>query len=71
MFNTLYSVPTVQEGRDSLVRIANRYRPDGPGFESLWGEIFPSVQTGPGSTQPPVQRAPGLFPGEKAAVAWP
>jgi hypothetical protein len=40
-YNTLYSVPTVGEGRDSVVRIATRYGPDGSGFESLGGEIFP------------------------------
>jgi hypothetical protein len=70
-YKTLYSVPTLGGGWDSVVRIATRYGPDCSGFESLWVEIFPSVQTGPESIQPPVQRVSGLFPEEKTAGAWP
>jgi hypothetical protein len=48
-------------GRDSSVGIATRYGLDGLGIESRWGAGFSvPVQTGPGSTQPPVRWVPGL-----------
>ena len=54
--------------RDSVVGIATRYGLDGPGIESQWGRDFPRPsRSALGSTQPPIQRVPGLFPGGKAA----
>ena len=55
---------------DSAVRIATSYGLDGPGIESLWGEIFrtrPDRPWGPPSLQCNGYR---VFPGGKAAGAW-
>jgi hypothetical protein len=49
--------------RDSSVGIATLYGLDGPGIESRFRPAL-------GSTQSPIQRVPGLFPGGKAAGAW-
>ena len=58
-------------GRDGVVDIATRYGLDGPGIESRWGQDFPHTsRPALGPTQPPVQCAPGLLPGGKAAGAW-
>ena len=58
-------------GRDSTVGIATRNGLDGPGIESWWGRDFLHLsRLAMGSTQPPIQRVPGLFPGGKAAGAW-
>jgi hypothetical protein len=57
-------------GRDSSVGIATRYRLDGPGIESRWGEIF---RTRADRTWgPPIilYNRYRLFPGVKAAEAW-
>ena len=51
-------------GRDSSVGIVTRYRLDGPGIESRWGQDFlhpPRPALGP--TQPPIQWSPGLSQG--------
>jgi hypothetical protein len=58
-------------GRDTAVGIATRYGLEGRGIESRWGRDF-SQPSRPalGTTQPPIQRVPGLFPGGKAAGAW-
>ena len=57
--------------RDSAVGTATRYGLDGPGIESRWGGDFQHpVQTGPRSTQPPVQMVSNLFSKGKAAGAW-
>jgi len=50
--------------RDSSVGTATCYGLDGPGIESRWGRDFPhpsrpAVRT----TQPPIQRVPGLSRG--------
>jgi hypothetical protein len=57
--------------RDSVVGIATRYGLDRSGIESRWGRDFqhPS-RPALGPTQPPIQRVPGLFPGDKVAGAW-
>ena len=59
-------------GGDSSVGIAVSYRLDGPAIESQRGgeRDFPyAYRPSLGSTQPPVQRVPGLFPLDKAARA--
>ena len=53
-------------GPSSSVGIATDYGLDGPGSNPSGDEIFPSVQTGPGPTQPPVQWVPGLSQGKSA-----
>ena len=58
--------------RDSSVGIATRYEQDGPGIQSRRGRDFPHRSTlALGLTQTPVQWIRGLFPGDKAAKAWP
>ena len=51
-----------EEGRDSSVGIATRYRLDGPGIESRWGgRDFPHPsRPALGPTQPPIQWVLGL-----------
>ena len=50
-------------GRDSSVGIATDYELEGPGILSRWGRDFPHLpRPSLGSTQLPVQWAPG-FPG--------
>jgi hypothetical protein len=51
-------------GRDYSLGIATGYWLDGPGIESLWERDFPDPSTPAlGSTQPPIQRVPGLSRG--------
>jgi hypothetical protein len=58
-------------GWDGAVGVATRYRLNGPGIEFLWGWNFPHPSRPTlGSTQPPVQWIPSLFPGGKAAGSW-
>jgi len=46
-------------GRDSAVRIATRYRLDGPEIECRWGQVFPHPsRPTQGPTQPSVQWVP-------------
>jgi hypothetical protein len=57
--------------RDSSVGIATRYGLDDPVIESRWGRDFlhlsrPALR----ATQPLVQLAPDLFPGDKVAREW-
>jgi hypothetical protein len=48
-------------GRDSSVGIAIRYRLDGPGIESRWGQDFPHPsRPALGLTQPPIKWVPDL-----------
>jgi hypothetical protein len=51
-------------GRDSSVGIATRYGLEGPGIESRLGRDFPHPsRLALGTTQPPIKRVPGIFPG--------
>jgi hypothetical protein len=53
-------------GRDSVAGIVTRYRLDGPGIESRWGQDFQHTSRPVlWSTQPPIQWVPSLFPGWK------
>jgi len=57
--------------RHISVGVATRYGLDGMGVESRWGRDFPHPsRPALGSTHPPMQWVPGLFPGGKAAGAW-
>jgi hypothetical protein len=58
----------VESGLRQLSRYSDRYGLDDPGIESRWGRDY-SQPSRPalGSTQPPIQWVPGLFPGGKAA----
>jgi hypothetical protein len=50
--------------RDSAVSIATGWTTEGLEWESQWGQEFSIlhvVQTGSGSTQPPIQRLPGVI----------
>ena len=55
----------MEMGRDSSVGIATRYGLDGPGIESRSGEIFHSVQTGPGAHPASYIMGTGSLPGVK------
>jgi hypothetical protein len=64
-------VDDVLGGQDSSVGIATRYGLDGPGIESRYGRDFSHlIRPALGSTQPPIQWVPGLFPEGKAAGSW-
>ena len=53
-------------GRDSSVGLATRYRLDGPGIESRWGERFSApVQTGPEAHPASCTMDTVSFPGVK------
>ena len=54
-----------QRGPGSSVGIVTDYGLDGPGIASLWGEIFPPVQTGPGAHPASCTMGTGSFPGVK------
>jgi len=52
-------------GPGGVVGIATGYGLDGLGIESRWGRYFPHLsRPALGSTQPPVQWAPGLSRGK-------
>jgi hypothetical protein len=52
--------------RDSLVGIATRYGPDGPGIESRWGARFSApVKTGPRAHPTSYTMGTGSFQGVK------
>ena len=53
-------------GRDGSVGIANRYGLDGRVIESSWeAKFYAPSRPFVGSTQPPIQWVPGVFPGVK------
>ena len=57
--------------RGGVFDIATRYGLDGAGIEPGWGRgVAHPCRPALGPTQPPVQWAPGLFSGGKAARAW-
>jgi len=67
----LFLLHVLVEGRDSLVGIATRYRLKGPGIESRWRRDLPHPsRRALGSTHPPIQLVPALFPRVKTAGAW-
>jgi hypothetical protein len=61
----------MEVGRGSSVGIATRYELESPGIEYRWGRdsAHPS-KPALGPAQPPIQWAPDVFPGGKAAGAW-
>ena len=67
MGRNLTEITKIAGGRDSSVGIATRYRLDGPGIESRWGERdFPHPsRPALGPTQ-----SPRVFPGGKSTGAW-
>jgi hypothetical protein len=59
-------------GRNSVDHIVTRHGLDGPGIESRWGRNVSHLsRPALGSTQPPLQWEPWVFPEGKAARAWP
>ena len=53
-----------------IVGIVTRYGVGSPGIVSRWRRGFPHPsRPAPGSTQPPIQWIPGIFPGFKTAEA--
>jgi hypothetical protein len=56
--------------RNTSVAIATRYGPDGSGIESREGDFPHPSRSVLWPTQPPIQWASGLFPGDKVAGAW-
>jgi hypothetical protein len=64
-------IPLSFVGRYSSVGIAILFGLDVPGIESWWERVF-LHQPRPvlGSSQPPKQWVPGLFPGGKTDGAW-
>jgi len=57
-------------GPHTVAGTATRYGLDGPGIESLGGDISAPIQTGPGSTHPPVQWVPGPLPERTGEEVW-
>jgi hypothetical protein len=54
----------IKVGQSSSVGIVTRYRLDGPGIESWWGQDFPHPsRPALEPTQPPIQWVPGLSQG--------
>ena len=56
--------------RDISVGIATRYRLEGPGIESRWGEIFHTCPDRPWGPTSLLYNGCQIFPGGKAAGAW-
>ena len=62
----IFLFTTMFRGRVSLVGIATRYGPDGPGIESRWGRDFPHPsRPALGPTPPSCAVGTGSFPGIK------
>jgi hypothetical protein len=58
-------------GRDTVVGIATRCGPDGPGIASPLGRDFLHLSRAAlGPIHPPIKWIPGFFPGNNAAGAW-
>jgi len=55
---------------DSVVSTATNYGLDGPGIQTRRVRVMPQTRPALGSTQPPSQWVPVLFPGSKAAGLW-
>ena len=68
------SACTLFAGKQDVASVATAtcYGLDGLRIESRCRRDFPHrSRPALGPTQPPIQRVPGLFPGGKAAGAWP
>jgi len=61
--NDIRPVPNMTVGRDSVIGIMTRYKLDGPGIESRWGEIFHTRPDGPEAHQTSNIMGTGSFPG--------
>ena len=63
--NDIRPIPIMMVCRDSVIGIVTRYRLNGPGIESRWGEIFHARPDGPGAHQTSNTMGIGSFPGAK------
>jgi len=63
--NDIRPVPNKMVGRENVIGTVTRYRLDGPGIESRWGEIFHTRPDGPGAHQTSDTMGIELFPGGK------
>ena len=61
----------MRKGQNTVVGIATRYGPEGPGTESRWGASFSiKVQTGPGAHPDSYTMGTGSFLDGKTAKTW-
>jgi hypothetical protein len=59
------------EARDRIVGVATLHGLEDPGIQSRWVQVFPRTSgLAVGTTEPPVQRVPGPFPGVKVTGTW-
>ena len=67
----MFTLDTLEVGRNRAVGIATRYGPDSPEIESRWWRDFThSSRLALEPSLTPTQWVPGPFPGGKAAGAW-